>query len=256
MIRSIDRSPARSARRPARRETRTRGRQVGDLGAGGDQCAGQPTLGGLGEVTDAAAGARVAGHRLGQHSHLHRAGRGCERRVRPRPQVDDEPVETGQHRGQHRPPAGRHRPVPRQAGAGREPVGRDRITTAGESEQRGGDEQPVGGPGAGRRRQPGHVEIVVQHAGVPAQCRSGGSGAQDGGRGDLGVLAGGDAERDPGRRRVDEQPGDALDQLGAQRVERREAERVQVEGRPVAAGRLGLRRRQQYIHGHAPYGRR
>ena len=152
-----------------------------------------------------------------------------------------------------RAPAGGDRAATGEPGTGREPVGRDRVPAADQAEQGRGDEQPVGRAGPGRRRQPGDVELVVQHTGVPLQGRPGRAGPHGRRDGDLRVLPGGQAQRGPGAGRVGAQLDQAADQLVPHRAERGEPQRGRIERGPVAPGGLGLRRRQQYMHGQAPY---
>ncbi len=170
--------------------------------------------------------------------------------IRGGPAVDDDAASgvRRQHPRQLGAPEGRQRAEPGQADPHGEAVGRDPVGEADGAVERGDDDEPPGGPPAGRGIEGGEVERVVEDSGVDLAGGGGGRGVEDEVAGDLVEQRGADAEQLRCARGAAHlaqglgHPGAGVGELGV-------AEGRGVDGSTAAAPRLGLRRRQEDQHG-------
>lgn len=107
-------------------------------------------------------------HPDGRHAGRELAGWPPEGGVRRRPQVEQQPgAERVEDRGaQVVAPDARDRAEAGERHVAGQTVGRDAVGGANDPEERGRDGDPPGRPAAGRRREAGQAEVVIEHAGV------------------------------------------------------------------------------------------
>ena len=108
-------------------------------------------------------------------------------------------------------------------------------------------------PGKGCATQGLDVEGVVEDAGVAADRGQGGCVVERGVAFDLVILRCGKPERAPAPRGIRRQRHQFVDERGARRPQRGEAQGVQPKWWTVTSGPLGLRRRQQHDHERTGY---
>ncbi len=190
---------------------------------------------------------------LDERPDLHRGppGRAPGGGVGGRAAVDDEAVDGQGRRERGLPPA-------RQAGeagevrAHAEAVGRDAVLEPHDTPERGGDQDALGGPGAGGGVERREVEVLVEDARVDLGGGGGGRAAQRRVALELGQEARADPEaRQAVLRRAAPEPLDGVEQPLALRGELGMGERPEVEGRAAGRGGLPLGGRQEEEHGGA-----